>query len=436
MSRILYSLRALSVGAVIAIALTGNAAAQEAGTPNETKVLATDTSVEGLTRHTVDVLRNSAAILGDTSEIRDQAKVEEIATEQESYFKGLLQSATSYSADAMNAAAAHYGLQPANKQDGVNIARGDTGVRYRLFVSMAMGPAALKQAMQYGIKYDHSMVLSLRGPLPGEKLDPMVFRMMDMIGGVKEGMKIPNIEINPPAFTDSGVATVPSLVALDEEGKVIAKASGVMDPEWIESEIRAGHTGDLGVHGATVEIAEIDLLEAIIAKAKAADPRAIAEKARREMWKKVPLIPLPAATEKRLREMDAGFTVTQDIPLPDGTYLARKGDYFNPLDNPELDFHEVIVVIDATKQDQVKFALALNRVLKDRGMIVLLSDIDREKAWPTFAVLTHRLGNQPFLLTNDVQERFRIEKVPTVITVVDKKIEIQELPTSLMEGNQ
>nr|WP_312130914.1 TrbC family F-type conjugative pilus assembly protein [Stenotrophomonas pavanii] len=435
-SRILRICRAIGIGTVITVALSGHVAAQDAASQADGGVLATDTSVEGLTRHTVDVLRNSSAILGDMSDIRDQAKVDAIAAEQETYFKGLLQAATSYSEDAMSAAAAHYGLKPEKKQQGISVKDGDAGVRYRLFVSMEMGEAALTQAMQYGINYDHSMVLSLRGPLPGEKLDPMVFRLMNMIGGVKEGMKIPNIEINPPAFTDSGVTTVPTLVVLDEEGKVIAKASGVMDPSWIEGQIRAGNTGDLGVHGATTNIAEIDMLEAIMEKAKAADPKAMAEKARKDMWKKIPLFPLPAATEKRVREMDAGFTVTQDIPLPDGTFLARKGDYFNPLDNPELDFHEVIVVIDATKQDQVKFALALNRVLKDRGMILLLSDIDREKAWPTFAVLTQRLGHQPFLLTIDVKERFRIEKVPTVITVVDKKIEIQELPTSLMEDNQ
>ncbi|QRD71795.1 hypothetical protein H8Z72_22875 (plasmid) [Xanthomonas citri pv. citri] len=423
-------------GGLAALSLSAHVLAQDAAPLPDASVLATDTSVEGLTRHTVDVMRNSSAILGDTSDIQDQTKVDAVAAEQETYFKGLLQAATSYSEDAMTAAAAHYGLQPDKKPDGIGVKNGDTGVRYRLYVSMAMGEAALTQAMQYGIKYDHSMVLSLRGPLPGEKLDPLVFRMMDMIGGVREGMKIPNIEVNPPAFTSSGVTTVPTLVVLNSDGNVIAKASGVMDPEWIESEIQAGHTGDLGVHGATTEIIEIDLLEAIKAKAEAADPKAMAEKARRDMWKKIPLIQLPAATEKRVRQMDAGFTVTEDIPLPDGSFLARKGDYFNPLDNPELDFHEVIVVIDSTKKDHVKFALALNSVLKERGVITLLSDIDREQGWKTFAVLTERMGNQPFLLTSDVRERFRIEKVPTVITVVDKKIEIQELPTHLMETGQ
>ena len=41
-----------------------------------------------------------------------------------------------------------------------------------------------------------------------------------------------------------------------------------------------------------------------------------------------------------------------------------------------------------------------------------------------------------YLLTNDVQERFRVEKVPTVITVVDKKILVQEIPADSIKVKQ
>ena len=222
-------------------------------------------------------------------------------------------------------------------------------------------------------------------------------------------------------------------MVLDDDGAVVAKASGVMNPEWIESEIAAGHTGDLGKHGQVSDIAEIDLMLAIMEKAKAADPKAMADKAKRGIWKGIPLIALPPVTEQRVRELDAGFYLTEDIPLPDGTFLARKGDYFNPLDTPEAAFNEVIVIVDATKKDQIDFAAAVNAAYRDIGVITMLSDLDRDKGWETLAQLTHRFKNQPFLLTSDVRERFRVEKVPTVITVVDKKIVVQELPTSLLE---
>ena len=418
----------------LAIVVSGVSHADEPSNPGT--MLAGDSSPAGLLQHQVDVINNSAAVLGDTTSITDTSRVEEIKREQENYFQTLLKAATGYSEDAMNAASQKYGLQPEQKQAVPGKTTGDKGVRYRLYISSAMGDGALKQAMEFGAKYNQSMVLSLRGPLPGEKLDPLVYRLINLIGGVSEGMSVPNIEVNPPSFTDNQITTTPTLVVLNEEGVVVAKAAGVMNPEWIESEIKAGHTGDLGVHGRTTKIAEIDLMLAMIEKAKAQDPKALAEKARRDMWKGIPLIPLPAVTERRDRELDAGFYVTEDIPLPDGTYLARKGDYFNPLDAPEMVFNQVIVIVDATKKDQVDFAAAINAAYRDTGVITMLSDIDRETAWDVLAQLTHRFKNQPFLLTNDVQERFRVEKVPTVITVVDKKIVVQELPTSMMERAQ
>lgn len=417
----------------LAFAVTGSVAAQDQQAVDGAGVLANDTSVEGLTRHTIEVFKNQDTILGDLSAIMNEQHVDAVAKEQEEYFQSLLQAATSYSEDAMNAASEKYGLHPEAKQGGIAASRGDEGVRYRLFISMGMGEGALTQAMNYAIKHKENMVLSLRGPMPGEKLDPMVYRLMNMIGGVKEGMTVPNIEINPPAFTDSSVTTVPTLVALDADGKVLAKVAGVMNPEWIESEVQAGRIGDLGKHGGTTNIAEIDMMEAMIAKAKAEDPQALADKARKDIWKGIPVYSMPAVTEARVRELDAGFTVTEDIPLPDGTFLARKGDYFNPLDNEDFFFPEAIVVIDATKADQVRFAVAMSQGLKDAGVITLMSDLDRENGWDVLATLTNQLGDQPFMLTNDVQERFRIERVPTVITVVDKKILVQEIPTSVME---
>src|SRR5690606_10985759 len=142
---------------------------------------------------------------------------------------------------------------------------------------------------------------------------------------------------------------------------------------------------------------------------------------------------MPAVTEARVRELDAGFTVTEDIPLPDGTFLARKGDYFNPLDNDDFFFPEAFVVIAATKADQGRFAVAMSQGLKDTGVISLMSDLDRADGWDVSPPLTTQLGDQPFMLTNDVQDRFPTEPVPTVITVVDKKILVQEIPTSVLE---
>lgn len=247
---------------------------------------------------------------------------------------------------------------------------------------------------------------------------------------------VPNIEINPPSFTDNDVTVAPTLVVMNEQGQPIAKVAGVMNPEWVESEIEAGRRGDLGKHGQTSAIGEIDMMQAMIEKAKATDTKAMAERAKARIWQNLPMIPLPKTTVPRIRELDPGFYVTEDIPLPDGTFLARKGDYVNPLEDELMAFDDVIVIVDANDPEQVDFAAAVNSAYRSTGVITMLTDLDRSNGWDVIGRLTQRFKDQPFLLTSDVKERFRVERVPTVITVVDKKILVQEIPAESVKVKQ
>lgn len=395
-----------------------------------------DTFAHDLMTQSVEVLNNSAAYVGDANELMAADKVQQVQREQEAYFQSLLQAATSYNADAMNAAAVKYGLKPESKQLQAGKGGAAPKFRYRLHISWSMGDAAVRQALEYGLKYRDSMVLSLRGPRPGEKLEPLIFAIVKLMGEVKEGSVVPNIEINPPSFTDNNVTVAPTLVVMDEQGQPIAKVAGVMNPEWIESEIDAGRRGDLGKHGQTSAIGEIDMMQAMIEKAKATDTKAMAERAKARIWQNLPMLPLPKTTELRVRELDPGFYVTEDIPLPDGTFLARKGDYVNPLDDELMAFDDVIVIVDANDPEQVDFAAAVNAAYRSTGVITMLSDLDRNNGWDVFGRLTQRFKDQPFLLTSDVKERFRVERVPTVITVVDKKILVQEIPADSIKVKQ
>ncbi|APP82550.1 TrbC family F-type conjugative pilus assembly protein [Xanthomonas perforans] len=395
-----------------------------------------DTFAHDLMTQSVEVLNNSAAYVGDANELMATEKVLQVHREQEAYFKSLLQAATSYNADAMNAAAVKYGLKPDSKKLEVEQGSGASKFRYRLHISWSMGDAAIRQALEYGLKYRESMVLSLRGPRPGEKLEPLIFAIVKLMGEVKEGSVVPNIEINPPSFTDNDVTVAPTLVVMNEQGQPIAKVAGVMNPEWVESEIEAGRRGDLGKHGQTSAIGEIDMMQAMIEKAKATDTKAMAERAKARIWQNLPMIPLPKTTVPRIRELDPGFYVTEDIPLPDGTFLARKGDYVNPLEDELMAFDDVIVIVDANDPEQVDFAAAVNSAYRSTGVITMLTDLDRSNGWDVIGRLTQRFKDQPFLLTSDVKERFRVERVPTVITVVDKKILVQEIPAESVKVKQ
>lgn len=58
----------------------------------------------------------------------------------------------------MNAAAVKYGLKPDSKSE-VEQGSGASKFRYRLHISWSMGDAAIRQALEYGLKYRESMVL-------------------------------------------------------------------------------------------------------------------------------------------------------------------------------------------------------------------------------------------------------------------------------------
>lgn len=99
-------------------------------------------------------------------------------------------------------------------------------------------------------------------------------------------------------------------------------------------------------------------------------------------------------------------------------------------------FDDVIVIVDANDPEQVDFAAAVNSAYRSTGVITMLTDLDRSNGWDVIGRLTQRFKDQPFLLTSDVKERFRVERVPTVITVVDKKILVQEIPAESVKVKQ
>src|SRR5688572_2196422 len=93
-----------------------------------------DTFAHDLSTQAVEVVNNRAAYVGAANELMAADKVQQVQRKQEASFQSLLQAATSYDADAMNAAAVKYGLKPESKQ--LQAAKGGAAptFRYRLHI--------------------------------------------------------------------------------------------------------------------------------------------------------------------------------------------------------------------------------------------------------------------------------------------------------------
>jgi len=185
---------------------------------------------------------------------------------------------------------------------------------------------------------------------------------------------------------------------------------------------------DLGVRGALFPIIEVDLLDLIGAKLKAAKAsgkidalnQAFAKRSVASVERPGAVPGLVATREPRSWLYDPTFTVPHDYADQNGHVFAHAGDRINPLLRmPQFD--RVMVFFDGDDPRQVAFGLAaLHRYGAGRTRLILVKGspvelMRREKT----QVFFDQLG----LLT----DRFRLTQVPAVIVREGDRLRISEV---------
>ncbi|MEY2161675.1 MULTISPECIES: TrbC family F-type conjugative pilus assembly protein [unclassified Rhodanobacter] len=297
---------------------------------------------------------------------------------------------------------------------------------YRIYVSQSMGEGGLRAAMAVAAGRD-DMVLVLRGPLKGQT----VSQLQTVLGGFVKDQAvkqepIPNIEVDPTVFTDHKVSSVPTLEKLDASGNVVASVRGVLDPAWIDREVAGGAKGDLGAHGQTYPVTEIDLLEAFQQKAREFDWETWKTKAAENFWKKTRFTELPRATVRRVREIDPTVVVPKDIVTPDGKVIARAGDTFNPLES--IGFHQTLVIYDATDPAQVAFARQALVDARGAKVKLITISVDREKGADGYVDMEIAMNHPVYMLNSAVRDAFHLERVPSTVTATKNRFVVTEVP--------
>lgn len=328
---------------------------------------------------------------------------------------------------ALSDAASTMNLPSPVASSGKAFAQKPTEMRtYRIYVSQAMGEGGLRAAMAIAAGRN-DMVLVLRGPLKGQT----VTQLQTLLGGfvrdqAVKSEPIPNMEIDPTVFTDHKVSSVPTLEKLDASGNVVASVRGVLDPSWIDREVAGGSKGDLGAHGQTYPVTEIDLLEAFQQKAREFDWESWKAKAGESFWKKAPFTELPRATERRVREIDPTVVVPKDILTPDGKVVARAGDSFNPLES--VGFHQTLVIYDATDPAQVSFARQALVDARGAKVKLITTNIDRDKGADGFVDMEIAMNHPVYMLNSAVRDAFHLERVPSTVTATKNRFVVTEVP--------
>jgi conjugal transfer pilus assembly protein TraW len=185
---------------------------------------------------------------------------------------------------------------------------------------------------------------------------------------------------------------------------------------------------DLGVRGKLFPIIEVDLLDLIGAKLKAAKAsgridalnQAFAKRSVASIERPAAVPGLVATREPRSWLYDPTFTVPRDYADQNGRVFARAGDRINPLLRmPEFD--RVIVFFDGDDARQVAYALSvLHRYGGQRTKLILV------KGSPTLLMRREKIPvffDQLGLLA----DKFRLSQVPALIVREGDRLRISEV---------
>ena len=185
---------------------------------------------------------------------------------------------------------------------------------------------------------------------------------------------------------------------------------------------------DLGVRGNLFPIIEVDLLDLIAAKLRAAKAsgridalnQAFAKRATASVERPVAVPGLTPTREPRSWLYDPTFTVPRDYADQNGRVFAHAGDRINPLLRMP-GFDRVMVFFDGDDAAQVAYALAaLHRYGAARTRLILVRgspvELMRREKTPVFF---DQLG----LLT----DKFRLTQVPAVIVREGDRLRISEV---------
>lgn len=319
----------------------------------------------------------------------------------------------------------------ASMTDGQEAAEIDKAImsdyKYLIFASFSLTDAGLKDILISASGREDTAVV-FRGVPDGLRIDEGMYKLQEI---AKQVEPAPNVILDPTPFKENNITVVPTMIVRGEDKQTIAIVKGLHNPDWIQEQVDAGKIGDLGFLGTAELIAERDIIEVMQERANAIDWDAKKEGALKRAWGQVKYADLPPAKTDRTRKIPASVKVTSDIKTPDGTYIARAGDVINPL--AVKPFTTAYIVFNPTIKKEVDFAKKLKqKTLKDyQSVVFMFSGFEPgEDGWQSFKGLTDEMDSHVYNLVPEVQQRFVIEKTPTLVTADSENFIVTEFHLS------
>jgi len=294
------------------------------------------------------------------------------------------------------------------------------GEQILMFASASMPDGDMRSLLEDGLA-DKRIVIKFLGGEPAGGV-PALTKWLSTVG---HGLDhLPSIQIDPPSFHKYHVTQVPYAVIL-KDGKEVARVGGVYSTKWIDDELTRT-SGDLGSYGAMTKPSEVDMEVYLADRIKHFDWKSYIDAAVANFWRdqKMPSVPHASKSESWL--LDPTTTITHDIKLPTGVYLAHAGDKANPLSVAPLD--ATILVIDASDHAQVTYAH--RQVLNHTGRLVVMSTAVPATAadgWAAWNQWQTAVGSHLYIYSQAFADRFKLSGTPAMVSGVGKLLKVQQI---------
>lgn len=234
-----------------------------------------------------------------------------------------------------------------------------TGEMTYIFVSYSLSENVLRQIIErHQGRTDVTLVM--RGVPEGMKLHEGMRQMQRLASSITPAA---SVVLDPTLFRQYGVRHVPAVVRVKTPtadlachgrclAPLIAKVEGLHNDDWLRQQIQAGQTGDLGIQGEVVAIAEPDLIAVMQKRVAQIDWEAKKQQAAQRFWKNRRFIELPTAQEDRLRTIDPTILVQKDIRDLAGRAIRKAGERVNPLQIRP--FTQTMIIFNATSETEIR----------------------------------------------------------------------------------
>ena len=285
----------------------------------------------------------------------------------------------------------------------------ELSVHYRILLSDSMGKSAIRQLM-HDLGYRDDVQFVIRGMLEHES---RVAEVAERVHGWVEGIEpMPNVSIDPRPFDHVQAAQAPMILAYQAE-KLLAYASGIANPVWLENQLVQGKRGNLGDFSGSVAINERHFTDQVIAKIAELDLVSMIEKTKTNYWKKVPFVLLPESNVSQRIRFTPLLTVNKTIYDDQGNILIAAGTRINTLE--KLSFTQNVIVFDATNPKHLEFSRKLSLRMGINGKFIT-TKIDRSLSWNAIKHIEQQLHRDIYLLNKDIVSAFNLTAIPAVIT--------------------